>query len=404
MLSTTFLVTSILAVAQLASAQSQLYGQCGGINWTDSTVHCAQGTCTKLNDWYYQCFPGSNSSSSTSTTSTRTSSTSTRSSTSTSSSSSSTSTGLSGLPRLKGVNTAGYDFTVYTDGSFQGTGLSLPVSQFSHFANQGVNVFRVPWQLMTPTLGGTIDFSFFSRYDATVKAALGTGAYVILDLHNYARWNGQIINQGGPTITQYTSIWSQLAAKYASNNKIIFGIMNEPHDLPSIAPWVSAVQAVVNAIRSAGATSQIILIPGSSWSSAATLPTEAGPSLLGVTDPADSTKTKLVFDVHKYLDVDNSGTHDECITDNLSIFQTLVSWLKQNNRQAILSETGGGHTQSCYTYLKSQLAYIKSSYPTMLGFTVWSAGSFDTSYELSVTPNSDGSDQQLWIQAVQPNL
>jgi endoglucanase len=125
--------------------------------------------------------------------------------------------------------------------------------------------------------------------------------------------------------------------------------MNEPHDLPSISPWVSSVQAVVNAIRAAGATSQVILIPGSSWSSAAALPTEAGPSLLGVTDPSDSSKSKIVFDVHKYLDSDNSGTHDDCVTDNLSTFQILVNWLKQNNRQALLSETGGGHTQSCYT-------------------------------------------------------
>lgn len=35
---------------------------------------------------------------------------------------------------------------------------------------------------MTPTLGGNIDETFFARYDATVKAALATGAYVILDL------------------------------------------------------------------------------------------------------------------------------------------------------------------------------------------------------------------------------
>lgn len=128
--------------------------------------------------------------------------------------------------------------------------------------------------------------------------------------------------------------------------------MNEPHDLPSIAPWVQAVQAAVNAIRQAGAKSQIILIPGSSWSSAQALPTEAGPQLLSVTDPAGSSssdKSKLVFDVHKYLDSDNSGTHDDCVTDNTQVFQTLVNWLKQNNRQALLSETGGGHTQSCYT-------------------------------------------------------
>jgi len=33
-----------------------LYGQCGGIGWTGPTT-CAQGTCTKSNDWYSQCLP-----------------------------------------------------------------------------------------------------------------------------------------------------------------------------------------------------------------------------------------------------------------------------------------------------------------------------------------------------------
>jgi endoglucanase len=72
--------------------------------------------------------------------------------------------------------------------------------------------------------------------------------------------------------------------------------------------------------------------------------------------------------VHKYLDSDNSGTHPgeckytlhnnskflmiatDCTTDNVSVFQTLVSWLNSNgNRQALLSETGGGNTASCET-------------------------------------------------------
>jgi endoglucanase len=72
---------------------------------------------------------------------------------------------------------------------------------------------------MTPTLGGTISSSFFSTYQTTVNAALATGAYVIVDLHNYARWNGGIIGQGGPTNAQYASIWSQLAAKFKGNSK-----------------------------------------------------------------------------------------------------------------------------------------------------------------------------------------
>ena len=71
--------------------------------------------------------------------------------------------------------------------------------------------------------------------------------------------------------------------------------MNEPHDIPNLQEWAGSVQAAVNAIRAAGANSQTILLPGSSWASAQALPTEAGPYLLGVTDPAGGT-SKLVFD------------------------------------------------------------------------------------------------------------
>jgi endoglucanase len=81
----------------------------------------------------------------------------------------------------------------------------------------------------------------------------------------------------------------------------------------------------------------------------------------------------------------------------------VYSWLAQNGRQALLTETGGGNTQSCYTALKSQLSYIKSA-SNILGFTIWSAGAFDTTYELTVTPNADGSDQAIWTNAVRPNL
>lgn len=140
--------------------------------------------------------------------------------------------------------------------------------------------------------------------------------------------------------------------------------MNEPHDIPSISTWVDTVQQTVNAIRAAGATNYLLL-PGSSWSSAQAFPTEAGPLLVKVTDPLGGT-SKLIFDgmslrgqsnlfladpsmiVHKYLDSDNSGTHADCVTDNVPALQTLVQFLQQNgNRQAILSETGGGNTASC---------------------------------------------------------
>jgi hypothetical protein len=60
------------------------------------------------------------------------------------------------------------------------------------------------------------------------------------------------------------------------------------------------VQEAVTAIRKAGATKNYILVPGSTYSSAAALPTEAGPHLLTVTDPSGGT-SKLLFDGMWYI-------------------------------------------------------------------------------------------------------
>nr|VWO94258.1 Beta-xylanase (EC [Ganoderma boninense] len=367
---------ALLAAASVVYAQQAEWQQCGGINWSGGTT-CVSGTvCTKYNDYYSQCTPGTGTSAPAPSPS-------------------------SGLPRLGGVNTAGYDFSVATDGSFNGTGVSPPPAQFTHFAKQGANLFRIPWQLMTPEVGGPINETWFSNfYDVTVQSALSSSpnTFVIVDLHNYARWNGQIIAQGGPTNDQFASVWTQLAQKYGSNERVIFGIMNEPHDVPDIATWVDSVQFVVNAVRNAG-SKNFLLLPGSSWSSAQAFPTEAGPLLVKVTDPLGDT-SKLIFDVHKYLDSDNSGTHPDCTTDNVDVLTTLVSFLKSNgNRQAILSETGGGNTASCETLVGNELSFVKNSFPTLVGFSAWSAGAFDTTYTLTLTPFANGTDEALWTSA-----
>ncbi|KZT75064.1 glycoside hydrolase family 5 protein [Daedalea quercina L-15889] len=311
------------------------------------------------------------------------------------------------VPRLGGVNTAGFDFTVYTNGSFTNSAAAPPTWQYAHFSAEGANIYRIPfaWQEMTPTLGGAINETFFyDEYNPIVQAALASSpdSYIIVDVHNYARWNGGIIAQGGPTNEQYGSLWSQLSALYGNNTRLLFGLMNEPHDL-DIPTWAESVQYVVNAIRAAGAQNYLLL-PGSNYTSAQTFPTGAGPYLLNVTDPLGGTE-KLIFDVHKYLDYDNSGTHAECVTNNTEVLETLVSWMRANgNRQAILSETGGGDTESCFEYLYQELAYVKSAYPSMVGFSVWAAGSFATDYILSETPYPNGTDQPLWNAAVRPNL
>lgn len=264
----------------------------------------------------------------------------------------------------------------------------------SHFVNDDkFNIFRLPvaWQwLVNNQLGGTLDANKTGQYDQLVQACLTTGASCVIDIHNYARYNGKIIgSSGGPTNDQFVSLWTQLATKYGTNNKVIFGVMNEPHDLTSIPQWAATVQAVVTAIRKV-APDNMILIPGSSYSSAAQLPTEAGPVLLNVSNP-DGSKTNLIFDVHKYLDSDNSGTHTECTTDNIAdAFQPLATWLRQNKRQALNTETGGGNTASCQTDLCAQINFMKQNSDVFLGVVGWSAGSFDSTYELTETPTKNG--------------
>lgn len=106
--------------------------------------------------------------------------------------------------------------------------------QMNHFVKKhGMNVFRlpVPWQfLVNNKVGGRLDRKNSGLYDDLVQACLKTGAYCIIDIHNYGRYDGKIIGQGGPTNHQFASLWGQLASKYRKQKKIVMGLMNEPHE------------------------------------------------------------------------------------------------------------------------------------------------------------------------------
>ena len=74
----------------------------------------------------------------------------------------------------------------------------------------------------------------------------------------------------------------------------------------NITAWAGSVQAAVTAIRSAGATSQVILLPGNNYTSAQTFVSSGSAAALDAVMNPDGTITNLVMDVHKYLDYDNS--------------------------------------------------------------------------------------------------
>lgn len=227
-----------------------------------------------------------------------------------------------------------------------------------------LNMFRLPvsWQYLTNnSLGGRLNPTHFAHYDLLVRHCLRTGAHCLVDMHNYARWNGTVIGEpGGPTNEQFADIWGQIAEKYASDDRVFFGLMNEPHDMASVEGWAASVQAAVTAIRRANARTQFISLPGTGWQSAGALPHGGiGEALSRVTNPDNST-TGLVFDVHFYLNVNGTGQTAECVTDGISAtWKPLAAWLRMKGRQAIVTETGGSSTSSCVKHVCQQLQYLR---------------------------------------------
>jgi endoglucanase len=113
----------------------------------------------------------------------------------------------------------------------------------------------------------------------------------------------------------------------------------------------------------------MILLPGNGWTGAATFVSSGSLSALSAVSNPDGSKTNLVFDIHKYLDSDGSGTHTDCVTNNINeAFAPLATALRNAGRQALLSETGGGNTQSCVKYMCEQLAYMNSNSDVYLGY------------------------------------
>ncbi|KAF2668317.1 glycoside hydrolase [Microthyrium microscopicum] len=322
-----------------------------------------------------------------------------------------------GKVQFAGVNIAGFDFCTNQQGACPSGSPSVDVAggtgaaQMTQFVQAGMNTFRLPvgWTYLTNNGDPSVlDPNNWAAYDQLVQQCLSSGAGMcIVDVHNYARYNGGIVGQGGPTDAQFAHFWATLAGKYANNPKVAFDLMNEPHDL-NIGTWANTVQATVNEIRGAGANANTIFIPGTSYSSLGAFPNESGPSLLKVTDPAGGTD-KLVFTMHQYLDADMSGTATSCpaaqAVTGAGNVNYVATWLRNNGRKAMLLETGGGNTPDCISSVTQELTAVNANSDVFMGVTMWAAGAFEQNYPLYQTAQTGiftSPGASLFMKAVAP--
>ncbi|KAJ6444950.1 glycoside hydrolase family 5 [Purpureocillium lavendulum] len=297
-----------------------------------------------------------------------------------------------------GVAIPGIDFGCDINGKCPAKAESIPLAQYGggdgegqmkHFVeDNNMNIFRLPltWQFITNgQVDGKLNEKNLAVYNDLMNTCLDTGAYCMIDLHNFGRYDDGIVGQGGPSDDVFAGLWSLLATEYAKQDRVVFGLMNEPHDL-DMKLWAGSCQAAVTAIRKAGAKKQMILLPGTNFASAETFVSTGSAELLSAITNPDGSTDGLLLDLHKYLDINNSGTHVECTTDNVEGFKTIATWLRKNKRQAMVSETGASMDPTCMVKFCAQNEFIAKNTDVFIGFVGWGAGSFDENYIMTLTP------------------
>jgi len=318
-------------------------------------------------------------------------------------------------------------------------------AQFNDFADvrsllmAGYNTVRVPLRssyLQMNGPQGPVNGEYLTSYVFPLLESLTqAGITTIVDMHDYMRYSvfgtqyaGCVgsLDPNAPcpdgTLDTNARDWVGLWVKFFNKirfdkgidqSKLIFDLNNEPTGVPDDSVFTIQI-AIIKALRVAGFTGYI-LVSGNDWDglhswfdtwtstdgtktySNATLFSRANFNAAGMTD-----LSKIIINVHQYLDSDFSGNHSTCQTDltttgsngfNLLAF---TQWLKDNSLTAILTEFGAGSdSTTCTVAIKSLMSHL-NTYSTKktggaygyLGWTIWGVGHGWGNYDLRVTPAS----------------
>lgn len=297
----------------------------------------------------------------------------------------------------RGVNLSVAEFGQQNLPGTFGTDYRYPtVEELDYFTSKGMNTFRLPfrWERLQREQFANLFTEELARIHTFVDEATLRGAKVILDPHNFSRYYGLLV--GGATVptSAFSDFWEKLANEFKSNPDVIFGLVNEPSNMPTEL-WLQNANSAIAAIRQTGANN-LILVPGNGWSGAHSwyLDYYGTPNsivMLGVVDPLDN----FAIEVHQYLDQDSSGTSSTCISDTIGSerLMAFTQWLIDNNLKGFLGELGGGSNQTCLNAITDMLSYLQEHNDVWQGWAYWAAGPWWGNYFTSIEPAADGSDK-----------
>jgi autotransporter passenger strand-loop-strand repeat protein len=303
-----------------------------------------------------------------------------------------------GSALLIGVNLAGAEFGSNVPGTF-GVDYTYPThAEIDYYAAKGLSVIRLPflWERLQRTEFGSLDATELARLDDVVNYATSKGLNIEIEPHDYGYGFGALIGSAQTPNSAFADFWSKLAAHFKSNPKVIFGLMNEPHD-QSASVWLVSANAAIAAIRNAGAVAQEILVPGSYWDGAWTWTTTDNAAVIG-TGVVDSAHN-FAFEVHQYLDSDGSGTHPGAVSATIGVerLTAVTQWAESTGNRLFLGEVGVTTDQTSLTALDGMLTYMGQHADAWQGMTYWAGGPWWGNYMFTIEPQNGVDRPQMTV-------
>lgn len=282
--------------------------------------------------------------------------------------------------KLLGVNLASAEFGIQnmedggTNPGTYGRDYIYPTrAEIQDYANAGLNVVRLPfsWERMQPVMGGPLAAQELGRLDDLVTFAARCGVQVLLDPHNYGFGWGHPVGSPQTPDSAFADFWRRMADHYRDQPNVLFGLMNEPH-LQTPMQWLRSVNAAIAAIRIVGAR-QTIFVPGTFHENGAAW-VRQGTSVFAdaVQDPARN----VVFEVHQYLDADQSGGSIVPAAPDIGPqrLADVTAWAEAAGHRLFLGEFGAGRDPDSLAAMRNQLAFMHAHSGAWLGGTIWGGG------------------------------
>ncbi len=254
----------------------------------------------------------------------------------------------------------------------------------AYYKNVGINTIRLPivWENIQPTLNGELNARYLKNAVDFLDIANAQGMKVLIDLHNYGRYQEKIIGTADVPAAAFNDVWRRLAGAFRLHPAVYaYGLMNEPHDTNGL--WHTVAQSGVNGVRAMD-TSKPIYVGGDSWSNSQRWP-QVNPTPF-VNDPSNL----IVYEAHIYFDDDFSGRYKTPVgsTDMTARaaqrLQPFITWLAATKQRGAIGETGVPMDDP--RWLLALKKFLDMSDAACLDWFIWAGGGWRETYELSHEP------------------